>query len=191
MSRKRIITIIILVIIPFVGYYYLKNNIISVGLLFNIENLVGVIAILSGITGIVIGFSSSRQASLDAVKDYFQQGDEESYVKARTNILETKSIDKMEKTEVGKVCNFFHFWGLMNRKKYLPIWVFEGSSGLQVVKLYIKLQTTIKEKRKLNQFYAIEFEKLARRIYRKYNQNFISLKDTEWEKGLEEFNRTC
>lgn len=187
MNKKRNLAIILSIIATLIGYYFLSNNINNSFELFRIENLVGIIAILSGIAGIVMGISSVRHASLDAVKEYFQQGDEDSYSSARKRILEVKNISENEYSAVSKVCNFFHFWGLMNRQRYLPIWVFDGSSGLQIIKLYMKLDPIITEKRNNNKFYAIEFEFLAYRIYKKYKSNFDDLMDSEWKEMFQKF----
>ena len=165
MNRKRIVAIILLVIGPIMSYYYIKKY-DYVSSFFSMNNIVGIVAILSGITGIIMGISSSRQASLEAVKHYFQQGDEDAYSQARKNIFSAKDSKDIDDKDVSKVCNFFHFWGLMNRQNYLPIWVFDGSSGLQIVKLFITLDPLIQKKREENKFYAIEFEKLAYRIYK-------------------------
>lgn len=187
MSRKKIMAIIFLIITPFISYFYLLNIHNTMLSFLNINNLVGIVAILSGVTGIVMSIASARQASLDAVKEYFQQGDEESYYEARSRILNSKKNKQIKFSDVSKVCNFFHFWGLMNRHRYLPIWVFDGSSGLQVVKLYMKLKPNIYIKREKNKFYAVEFEFLAYRIYRKYKKNFEDLSAEEWNYLFEKF----
>ncbi|MCC5912486.1 MAG: hypothetical protein JJT76_18870 [Clostridiaceae bacterium] len=189
MSRKKVLAIIFSTIAPFISYfYYFNKSNVLIGF-FSINNLVGVVAILSGLTGIVMGIASSRQANLDAVKEYFQQGDEDSYSEARGRILKAENVDQIESSDVSKICNFFHFWGLMNRQRYLPIWVFEGSSGLQIVKLYMKLKPIIIKKRKNNKFYAVEFELLAYRIYKKYKMNFDDLSGIEWDELLSNFKK--
>lgn len=78
MNRKKIFSFIFLMVAPFVSYFYFIINPNSLIGFFSINNLVGIVAILSGLTGIVMGIASARQASLDAVKEYFQQGDEDS-----------------------------------------------------------------------------------------------------------------
>lgn len=167
--NNRIVTITLIAVAVFGGYIYS----ISMGEkplgAFNMNDVVGVVAILSGIAGIVMGIASARQASLEAVKEYFQQGDEDAYVEARRRIFNEKGT--ITEADLSKVANFFHFWGLMNRKGYLPIWVFEGSSGIQIVKLYQKLEPNILEKRCNNIFYAVEFELLVKRISKKYKKN--------------------
>lgn len=187
MSRKKILAIIFLIVTPFISYFYFLNKPSAMLSFLSINNLVGVVAILSGLTGVVMGIASARQASLDAVKEYFQQGDEDSYSEARGRILKAENVNQIESSDVSKVCNFFHFWELMNRQRYLPIWVFDGSSGLQIVKLYMKLKSIIIKKRENNKFYAVEFELLAYRIYKKYKKNFDDLKGEEWDDLFEKF----
>lgn len=58
----------------------------------------------------------------------------------------------------------------MVKKKYLPIWVFEDSSGFAIVKLYRILSHYIDEKRVDNPYYAVHFQWLANKIERKYKK---------------------
>lgn len=51
----------------------------------------------------------------------------------------------------------------------------------------MKLKPIIIKKRENNKFYAIEFELLAYRIYKKYKMNFDDLSGKEWEQLLEKF----
>ncbi len=177
--------------------YILRNGSGNLNKLLILDNVVGVVAILSGIAGILIGVAGMRQANLDAVKEYFQQGDNSDYVKARRNISSSES-STFKDEDVAEVCNFFHMWGLLNRKRYLPMWVFEGSSGIRVVELYIKLYGAIKKRRERdNTFYAEEFEYLAYRIYGKYKKNFreknirLSKKDLAiFIKNASDYNRS-
>lgn len=169
MISNKVSARFLLIIVPFIAFFYFFNDIENSFSLYSMEHIVGIVAILSGIAGIIMGISSSRQASLDAVKDYFQQGDQSELVSARKKLFEHHVNGKdFKDDDIAKVCNFFHFWGLMNRKRYLPIWVFEGSSGVQAVKLYKILEPIIVEKRKNNKFYAVEFERLVKRIKTKY-----------------------
>jgi hypothetical protein len=107
MNNKKIVGFLLLIITPFIAYYFLILGVQEVFSIFKIKDLVGVVAILSGVTGIVTGFSSSRQASLDAVKNYFQQGDEDAFSNARKRILDAKETDDIDSSDVSKICNFF------------------------------------------------------------------------------------
>lgn len=177
--RKRLIFsfIVLMLIVLVLATYFLfdletdLSNVLAI--------VASLLAIITGVIAIFMSFIEVNKAKLDAVKDYFQQGDDNEYVDARKYIFNnykySKNYNIKEKysESKAKVCNFFHFWGLMNRKGYLPIWVFEGSSGVQVVKLFFILYGDIIESRKQNKFYAIEFERLVKRILIKYKKNFI------------------
>lgn len=165
-KRKKLA--LILIPIPFFIYFFRDKFISNIVL----ENIVGLVAILSGIAGTYIGFSTSKMASLEAVREYFQQGDKSEYVKARKNIYNNgeKGDGNISSSDASTVCNFFHFWGLMVRKGYLPIWVFESASGVAVVRLFENLQSYIKERKKENPFYAENFEWLVAEINRVYKK---------------------
>jgi len=137
---KKAICIILSIIIPILSYYYIKSLNINFESVINIENVVGIVAILSGVSGIIIGTASVRQANLIAVKEYFEQGDNSEHISARKYIADNKNKIYESKIEVSQIINFFQMWGLLNRKKYLPIWVFSGASRIRVVELYINLE---------------------------------------------------
>ncbi|WP_435874070.1 DUF4760 domain-containing protein [Rossellomorea vietnamensis] len=70
----------------------------------------------------------------------------------------TKALDTKAASEI---CAFFHFWGMMVNKGYLPLWIFKSASGPSVVRLFHLLKPYIEERRKTNNhYYAIDFEYL-------------------------------
>ena len=108
-----------------------------------IKDVVNIVAILSGISGVLIGVASIRISNMEAVKEYFQQGDSLENVAARKEIYcKINNNIKIDKNDVaaGSIISFFHFWGIMVKKKYLPLWVFESASGYAVIRLYEGLQ---------------------------------------------------
>ena len=132
-----------------------------------IKDAVNIVAILSGISGILVGAASIRISNLGAVEEYFQQGDSREYTEARRrvyNLIERKQKIDKDDVDVGIVVSFFHFWGLMVKKHYLPIWVFDSSSGYAVIRLFEGLSGLIEERRKDNPKYAQYFEWLYKKI---------------------------
>lgn len=128
---------------------------------YHMEDIVDVVAILSGISGVLVGFASIRISNLGAVKEYFQQGDDKDQIEARKNLY--KKFDEGIKIEpddkdASLVISFFHFWGLMVKKKYLPFLVFKSASGHAVIILYEGLQPMIQERRRKSPDYAEYFE---------------------------------
>ena len=53
---------------------------------YHIKDVVNIVAILSGISAILVGVASIRISNLGAVKEYFQQGDNKEYTTARHNL---------------------------------------------------------------------------------------------------------
>lgn len=132
-----------------------------------VKDVVNIVAILSGISGILVGAASIRISNLGAVQEYFQQGDTKEYTEARRKLY--NKIDKKQKIDkddldAGIVVSFFHFWGLMVKKHYLPIWVFDSASGYAVIRLYEGITGMIEERRKDNPQYAEYFEWLYKKI---------------------------
>ncbi|WP_390607273.1 acyltransferase [Dorea longicatena] len=139
-----------------------------------IKDVVNIVAILSGISGVLIGVASIRISNMGAVKEYFQQGDSLENVAARKEIYcKINNNIKIDKNDVaaGSIISFFHFWGLMVKKKYLPLWVFESASGYAVIRLYEGLQEMIEERRKDNEKYGEYFEWLYYKIKKRLKES--------------------
>lgn len=149
-----------------------------------IKDVVNIVAILSGISGILVGVASIRISNLGAVKEYFQQGDTPEFIEARRKVYskidQNVKIDKND-VDAASIVSFFHFWGLMVKKKYLPLWVFESSSGQAVIRLYEGLESMIMERREDNLMYGEYFEWLYKKVKRRTVQFSVS----ELKKGLE------
>lgn len=119
------------------------------GKLIALADIVDIVAILSGISGILVGAASIRISNLGAVEEYFQQGDSKEYTEARRKIyvkIEQNQKIEQDDPDVAAVVSFFHFWGLMVKKRYLPAWVFESASGYAVIRLYEGLSDVIIER---------------------------------------------
>lgn len=69
----------------------------------------------------------------------------------------------------------------MVKKKYLPLWVFESSSGQAVIRLYEGLESMIMERREDNLMYGEYFEWLYKKVKRRTGQFSVS----ELKNGLE------
>lgn len=136
---------------------------------YHIKDVVNIVAILSGISAILVGVASIRISNLGAVKEYFQQGDNKEYTTARHNLYkkfeEGVSIDPND-ADASNTVSFFHFWGLMVKKKYLPFWVFKSASGHAVIRLYEGLREMIEIRRVDNPEYAEYFEWIYRKCCR-------------------------
>lgn len=81
----------------------------------------------------------------------------------------------------SKVANFYQMWGLLQSRNFLPIWVFDTTSGYNVIKLYQSMADIIAHKREENLLYAGHFEELCNRIYNKYHKVINLCRDGEKE----------
>lgn len=68
----------------------------------------------------------------------------------------------------SRVLNFYQMWGLLQYRNFLPIWVFDTTSGYNMIRLYEATVDIIQEKRKSNRLYAGHFQDLCVRINKKY-----------------------
>lgn len=79
----------------------------------------------------------------------------------------------------SRVANFYQMWGLLQSRNFLPIWVFDTTSGYNIIKLYQAMADIIDRKREENMLYAGHFEDLCRRIYAKYHKVVNLCRDGE------------
>ena len=68
----------------------------------------------------------------------------------------------------SRVLNFYQMWGLLQYRNFLPIWVFDTTSGYNMIRLYEATVDIIQQKRKSNRLYAGHFQDLCVRINKKY-----------------------
>ncbi len=99
------------------------------------------------------GFDEWVAENLDKEKD------KNFYVENKAQVLKASS----------RVLNFYQMWGLLQYRNFLPIWVFDTTSGYNMIRLYEATIDIIKEKRKSNRLYAGHFEDLCKRVNKKYN----------------------
>lgn len=88
-----------------------------------------------------------------------EEDDKNFYVESKAQVLKASS----------RVLNFYQMWGLLQYRNFLPIWVFDTTSGYNMIRLYEATIDIIQEKRKSNRLYAGHFEDLCKRVNKKYN----------------------
>lgn len=175
MNRKIVaIAFISLSVLLCIIFYFeeISKSIFDEGIL---AIMVGVSAIATGLTGVVLSFSSMKVAKFDAIREYFQQGDTPQMIKNRSKIydMEMEGIE-IDQTAAAEVCSLYHFWGMMVSKGYLPLWIFKSSSGYSVIKLFCLLEPHIFERRAItSKHYAEGFEQLAKKIEKKYKHKYV------------------
>lgn len=104
-------------------------------------------------------------------KDFYIEGGKEELLKA-----------------ASRVANFYQTWGLLQSRNFLPIWVFDTTSGYNIIKLYQSMSDIIDRKREANMLYAAHFEDLCKRVYAKYHKVINLCRDGERDMINKKFN---
>ena len=129
-----------------------------------IDIVLCVASIISGLVSLW-GILHNKFLAVDA---FFTAMENKDFIKARQHVYNTDNF-KIDDIEAAEVVNFFHHWGLLAKKHFLPLWVFKGGSGAGTIRLYKKLEPFIINMReeKHDPSYAGYFEWLYHRIQRK------------------------
>ncbi len=103
------------------------------------------------------------------VAENISEDNKDFYVKGKDEIFSSAST----------IANFYQMWGLLQYKNFLPIWVFDSTSGYNMIRLYQSVADIIERKREANPLYAGHFEGLCQRINAKYKRVIKKCKDSE------------
>ncbi|WP_399629001.1 hypothetical protein [Sporosarcina sp. SG10008] len=173
--NKRIIAYAFMSLSLLLSIIFYGDVLVNISSEIQLATVVGLSAIASGVTGIIMSLSSKKVANFEAIREYFQQGDTPEMLKNRSKIYDTEVEGvKIDHTAAAEICGLYHFWGMMVSKGYLPFWIFKSSSGYSVVKLFFLLEPYIMERRMAsNKYYAEGFEQLAKKIKKKYKYEYI------------------
>lgn len=90
-------------------------------------------------------------------------------------------------TASSRVANFYQMWGLLQYRNFLPIWVFDSTSGYNMIRLYQAVEDIIERKRGFNPLYAGHFEDLCKRINKKYKRVIKQCRDSERALFIEKY----
>lgn len=69
------------------------------------------------------------------------------------------------KNSVSLIANFYQEWGILCRRGYLPMWVFDSSAGYNLIRLYLASYDFVEKSRAQNSFYARDFQWLCEKVY--------------------------
>ena len=127
-----------------------------------------IIGAVSGISAFILSIFSLWNSRFKVVSEYYSMDRDLKFVEARRKIYDLKDNEISLDSDIALVISYFHFWGLMVKKRHLPFYVFKSASGPSIMKLYDRLYPTITERRKTNPYYAEHFEWLHNKI-RRYN----------------------
>jgi len=111
------------------------------------------------------------------IKENISEDDKEFFVEDKEQVLKASS----------RVANFYQMWGLLQYRNFLPIWVFDTTSGYNMIRLYQSVADIIEHKRGANPLYAGHFENLCKRINAKYKKVIKQCRDSERKLFIEKY----
>lgn len=76
------------------------------------------------------------------VKETFDKGDCKELTDSRQYLLKHWNKDDFMISKAALILNLYQQWGLLNRKDFLPLWGFEGASGIRVDEMTIQLSSS-------------------------------------------------
>ena len=112
------------------------------------------------------------------LKENVTDEDKDFYIEGKEQVFKASS----------RVANFYQMWGLLQDRNFLPIWVFDTTSGYNMIRLYQSVADIIEHKREANPLYAGHFENLCKRINKKYKKVIKQCRDSERKLFLEKYN---
>ena len=110
-------------------------------------------------------------------KANISEDDKDFYIENKEEIFKAAS----------RVANFYQMWGLLQYRNFLPIWVFDTTSGYNMIRLYQAVADVIEHKRGANPLYAGHFEDLCKRINVKYKKVIKQCRDSERKLFIEKY----
>ena len=127
--------------------------------------ILSIIGAITGVSGMVVGILGVVRSRYQTVSEFFSAVEKPEFIRARGAVYAAKEFAVGDEN-AAYVINFFHHWGLMAKKHYLPMWVFDGASGAGAVRLYERLEPHINRLRDKNgdKRYAEYFEWLCKKI---------------------------
>ena len=90
---------------------------------------------------------------------------------------ETPLTEKNIREAASKMANFYQMWGLLHKNGLLPIWVFNTSSGENLVRIYDTIEDIIDAKREKNSLYGNEFVDMCKKVRKRNHIEMPSVKD--------------
>ena len=84
-----------------------------------------------------------------AVNEFLSKIESNELIAARKYVYNTDVFDKNDE-QAAIIVNFFHHWGLLVKKHFLPMWVFDDATGFGACRLYRRLETYIARRQEIN-----------------------------------------
>ena len=136
-----------------------------------LEIVAAIIGCITGLFGLVISLFSIHHNKTVAVHEFLSKMESDEFITARRAVYNRPNNAEcdLQDKDASLVVNIFHHWGLLARRRYLPMWVFDGASGSGACRLYEKLEPYIQKRRDHHRDnnYAEHFEWLYKKLKRK------------------------
>lgn len=112
-----------------------------------IELCLSVIGAVTGIVGAAIGIFGVFHNRFLAVHQYLEAVETPDFIEAKAIIYNSNPKEiSLDSREAAQIINFFHHWGLLAKKHYLPLWVFDSGTGAGAIRLYELTQDYIRKR---------------------------------------------
>lgn len=86
--------------------------------------ILDIIGVATGTIGMVVAGLSYRDKRFIAAKQYLEAFGDPDFLGARKHVYNTPPCDMdIRDEQASLVVNFFHEWGLLAKRRYLPMWV--------------------------------------------------------------------
>lgn len=92
--------------------------------------ILDIIGVATGMIGMVVAGLSYRDKRFIAAKQYLEAFGDPDFLGARKHVYNTPPCDMdIRDEQASLVVNFFHEWGLLAKRRYLPMWVFKDANS--------------------------------------------------------------
>ena len=135
-------------------------------------SVMGAIGGVAGFISMVDLFLDIRNNRFLAVNEFLSGLDETDLIRARAAVYCHEGAVSIDDKDMSMVVNYFHHWGILAKKHYLPLWVFDEGAGAGAIRLYEKSKEYIDLCRKAHNddTYASGFVWLYKSLSKKNRQ---------------------
>ena len=114
----------------------------------------------------------SSKISWEAVKTYYSESDTKELLEVRVEIFSGNCA------RANVFCNFYEKWGRLVQLGYLPIEIFDGSSGVHITNAALAMKDFLIDRRKRNPMYANAYLWLINEV-QKQNYRHLSTNSSD------------
>lgn len=135
-------------------------------------SLIGAFTALCGLAISIYGIFHNR---FESAHEFLSGVETEAFIKAKKWVYNTKDFDVKDEN-AAIVVNYFHHWGMLAKHHQLPMWVFDGATGVGLCRLHKILDNYIEKRRVLNKdnSYAECFDWLYHKVKKRLKRKRIA-----------------